>query len=751
MAVTFLESSSQSFLDVRFSRNLESSFESNLERNYGKLLEPQLGSHFQKSFAGYVERTNERNFERSTEKNLERTRERCFEFTREHDLEEPEPAKEHCLVITKEHDLEENHDHDLEEAKEHCKALDKKHEFVKDVKATNKNGEVVDVWYDYEIDECDNFAVIHFDYDLPRGWEHLKTDKNRDYFVDHNQKQTMWANPISIGTSVECIDGQWNGQLCTLVKKIKKGKSWMCDFNFDIVEEVKVVNMKIKSVPAEKDGFAEGLPEYHRITWVLPPGWRAASNKAGRTYYINDKTKETSWAEPQRVKSTQWHGMVGTAAERKLRRHQVVHDEKNARLTKERKEREKRALAKNQLRDDRALRQAKSEADKRAKKLQVQQRKQDIENERGRRGQERYDYRKEREMEMRGQRKKAELDKNNRQAERRNGKAKIQQERGERQAKTDAMRIEREEEIRQKRLHSQKQQEQRERNAQDEQKRRQTDARRREEQRAKKQRDHEERIARERQEAEDRQNKNLQKQRAEEKRREKEQAQQMLRIGALLALEDAGMGIPTDSSTFEAQVTRFMIAQGMPGKFTLKAAGAVTVSQLIRDEMFEAFDIFAERAMKISTWKEMNSQGFKRKEIEAVIPFCSSPAELVQMLRQKQAVEKSKQQAQTISAHGNPANNISFVQPNFQQQRLTTTPGLPYGWEAKWQVSGQNRRLYYVNHHTKQTTYDDPRPLPQGWILKKDGQRPYFVDHSHGQTTWTDPRPIVLRGQGQRY
>ena len=43
----------------------------------------------------------------------------------------------------------------------------------------------------------------------------------------------------------------------------------------------------------------KGLPEYNRITWVLPPDWRAASDKNGRTYYINDKTKETSWAEPQ--------------------------------------------------------------------------------------------------------------------------------------------------------------------------------------------------------------------------------------------------------------------------------------------------------------------------------------------------------------------------------------------------------------------------------------------------------------------
>ena len=63
--------------------------------------------------------------------------------------------------------------------------------------------------------------------------------------------------------------------------------------------------------------------------------------------------------------------MVGTAAERKLRRHEAVHNEQNARLVKEREERQKRALGKQQLQDERVLRQAKLEADKRARKLEV--------------------------------------------------------------------------------------------------------------------------------------------------------------------------------------------------------------------------------------------------------------------------------------------------------------------------------------------------------------------------------------------
>ncbi|KAM8946864.1 NEDD4-like E3 ubiquitin-protein ligase WWP2 [Pelodytes ibericus] len=71
---------------------------------------------------------------------------------------------------------------------------------------------------------------------------------------------------------------------------------------------------------------------------------------------------------------------------------------------------------------------------------------------------------------------------------------------------------------------------------------------------------------------------------------------------------------------------------------------------------------------------------------------------------------------------------------------------LPNGWE-KHQDNG---RVYYVNHNTRTTQWEDPRTqgmiqepaLPPGWEMKytNEGIR-YFVDHNTRTTTFKDPRP----------
>jgi len=68
---------------------------------------------------------------------------------------------------------------------------------------------------------------------------------------------------------------------------------------------------------------------------------------------------------------------------------------------------------------------------------------------------------------------------------------------------------------------------------------------------------------------------------------------------------------------------------------------------------------------------------------------------------------------------------------------------LPPGWEARQDRTG---RIYYVNHSSKSTTWEDPRPLPSGWECRADERtkRRYFVDHSTRTTTWTDPRPPIV-------
>ncbi|KAF9905450.1 hypothetical protein BX616_001008, partial [Lobosporangium transversale] len=98
----------------------------------------------------------------------------------------------------------------------------------------------------------------------------------------------------------------------------------------------------------------------------------------------------------------------------------------------------------------------------------------------------------------------------------------------------------------------------------------------------------------------------------------------------------------------------------------------------------------------------------------------------------------------------------------------STTPGsgpLPAGWEQRLTPEG---RPYFVDHNTRSTTWVDPRrqqyvrmsdprsssqvavhqqpvshlgPLPSGWEMRlTNTARVYFVDHNTKTTTWDDPR-----------
>jgi E3 ubiquitin-protein ligase NEDD4 len=96
-----------------------------------------------------------------------------------------------------------------------------------------------------------------------------------------------------------------------------------------------------------------------------------------------------------------------------------------------------------------------------------------------------------------------------------------------------------------------------------------------------------------------------------------------------------------------------------------------------------------------------------------------------------------------------------------------TTAGLgelPAGWEQRFTPEG---RAYFVDHNTRTTTWVDPRrqqfirtygpnasntgtiqqpvsqlgPLPSGWEMRlTNTARVYFVDHNTKTTTWDDPR-----------
>lgn len=118
--------------------------------------------------------------------------------------------------------------------------------------------------------------------------------------------------------------------------------------------------------------------------------------------------------------------------------------------------------------------------------------------------------------------------------------------------------------------------------------------------------------------------------------------------------------------------------------------------------------------------------------------------------------------SQTPAAGASQANAAQMVATG------ATTAGtgeLPAGWEQRHTPEG---RAYFVDHNTRTTTWVDPRrqqyirmygqnatgnstiqqqpvsqlgPLPSGWEMRlTNTARVYFVDHNTKTTTWDDPR-----------
>jgi E3 ubiquitin-protein ligase NEDD4 len=124
-------------------------------------------------------------------------------------------------------------------------------------------------------------------------------------------------------------------------------------------------------------------------------------------------------------------------------------------------------------------------------------------------------------------------------------------------------------------------------------------------------------------------------------------------------------------------------------------------------------------------------------------------------------------------ANAAPEPQAAATQPQAAEQPAAISTGtattagsgsLPNGWEERYTPEG---RPYYVDHNTRTTTWVDPRrqtiirvmgpggqgtglqpqtisqlgPLPSGWEMRLTSTaRVYFVDHNTKTTTWDDPR-----------
>ncbi|PLB44002.1 putative ubiquitin-protein ligase [Aspergillus steynii IBT 23096] len=167
--------------------------------------------------------------------------------------------------------------------------------------------------------------------------------------------------------------------------------------------------------------------------------------------------------------------------------------------------------------------------------------------------------------------------------------------------------------------------------------------------------------------------------------------------------------------------------------------------------------------------REANMQLERRAHQSRMLPEdrtgASSPN-----LQENQQQPSPPPQASTPPAGGS-ANAVSMMATG------ATTAGtgeLPPGWEQRTTPEG---RPYFVDHNTRTTTWVDPRrqqyirmygqnangnnttiqqqpvsqlgPLPSGWEMRlTNTARVYFVDHNTKTTTWDDPRLPSSLDQG---
>lgn len=173
---------------------------------------------------------------------------------------------------------------------------------------------------------------------------------------------------------------------------------------------------------------------------------------------------------------------------------------------------------------------------------------------------------------------------------------------------------------------------------------------------------------------------------------------------------------------------------------------------------------------RTTSWKRPSANGTveSRGEREA-----ATQVERQRHLNRTLPEDRTGASSPTLSQQSSPPQQSQQGQgspPQSSSQMVTsgaTAPGtgeLPPGWEQRFTPEG---RPYFVDHNTRTTTWVDPRrhqyvrvyspnnnsngfqqqpvsqlgPLPSGWEMRlTNTARVYFVDHNTKTTTWDDPR-----------
>lgn len=178
---------------------------------------------------------------------------------------------------------------------------------------------------------------------------------------------------------------------------------------------------------------------------------------------------------------------------------------------------------------------------------------------------------------------------------------------------------------------------------------------------------------------------------------------------------------------------------------------------------------YVDHNSRTTTWNrptDANATETQRTETQATLQAGRARYQNRGLPEDRTGANSPQPAAEAAPPAGPPANQTSAQSAQMMATGATTagTGELPAGWEQRHTPEG---RAYFVDHNTRTTTWVDPRrqqyirmygqnaqqsgiqtqpvsqlgPLPSGWEMRlTNTARVYFVDHNTKTTTWDDPR-----------
>jgi E3 ubiquitin-protein ligase NEDD4 len=177
---------------------------------------------------------------------------------------------------------------------------------------------------------------------------------------------------------------------------------------------------------------------------------------------------------------------------------------------------------------------------------------------------------------------------------------------------------------------------------------------------------------------------------------------------------------------------------------------------------------YVDHSTRSTSWYPPNQQNQVTRPVSQV-PTGQSPsrASSVNPAAPAPAPAPTNTNTTTTATPAVPPSNVSNVSSS-PSNAYADIP-LPLGWEERRTAEG---RPYFVDHHTRTTTWTDPRrvaqqppsavvrpltnpnlgALPSGWEMRLTSTgRVYFVDHNTRTTSWDDPRLPISDDSAPQY